>query len=95
MLGLPGQYNTPVRNANDVIVQREFDAANELAMAFPLRVFPDAVGLAAEGREKLLLYGDLGVQHTWTAKRSGCQRTAAARRPRSMGQRPKRPEQDG
>lgn len=36
----------------------EFDAAKELAQGFPLRVFPDAVGLPREGRENLLPYGD-------------------------------------
>ena len=36
----------------------EFDAVPRLAEAFPLRVFPDAVGLPEEGRENLLPYGD-------------------------------------
>ena len=36
----------------------EFDAVPALAQAFPLRVFPDAVGLGADGRENLLPYGD-------------------------------------
>ncbi|HEY9424414.1 MAG TPA: cytochrome P450 [Microterricola sp.] len=36
----------------------EFDAAAELAAAFPLRVFPDAVGIQDAGREHLLPYGD-------------------------------------
>ncbi len=36
----------------------EFDAVTELTEAFPLRVFPDAVGLEKEGREHLLPYGD-------------------------------------
>jgi 4-methoxybenzoate monooxygenase (O-demethylating) len=36
----------------------EFDAVTELSSTFPLRVFPDAVGLPAEGRENLLPYGD-------------------------------------
>ncbi len=36
----------------------ELDAVPALAAAFPLRVFPDAVGLAREGREHLLPYGD-------------------------------------
>ncbi|WP_432534389.1 cytochrome P450 [Kineococcus arenarius] len=40
-----------------------FEAAREIAQAFPLRVFPDAVGLPAEGRENLLPYGD----HTFNA----------------------------
>lgn len=36
----------------------EFDAVKDLAAAFPLRVFPDAVGIPQEGRENLLPYGD-------------------------------------
>jgi cytochrome P450 len=36
----------------------EFDAVRSLAEAFPLRVFPDAVGIPQEGRENLLPYGD-------------------------------------
>ena len=35
-----------------------FDAVPALAEAFPLRVFPDAVGIPAKGRENLLPYGD-------------------------------------
>ncbi|GAA2425713.1 cytochrome P450 [Streptomyces macrosporus] len=37
----------------------EFDAFTELARAFPLRVFPDAVGLGPDGRENLLPYGNM------------------------------------
>ncbi len=36
----------------------EFDAVVRLAEAFPLRVFPDAVGIPQAGRENLLPYGD-------------------------------------
>ena len=36
----------------------QFDAVRALAEAFPLRVFPDAVGIPEEGRENLLPYGD-------------------------------------
>ncbi|MDO2384372.1 cytochrome P450 [Mycobacterium avium subsp. hominissuis] len=36
----------------------EFDAVTALAQAFPLRVFPDTVGIGQEGRENLLPYGD-------------------------------------
>jgi hypothetical protein len=36
----------------------EFDAIPELAEAFPLRVFPDAVGIQRQGREHLLPYGE-------------------------------------
>lgn len=36
----------------------EHDAVTALAEPFPLRVFPDAVGLLPDGREHLLPYGD-------------------------------------
>jgi 4-methoxybenzoate monooxygenase (O-demethylating) len=36
----------------------EVDAVPVLTSAFPLRVFPDAVGLGPDGRENLLPYGD-------------------------------------
>ncbi|HET6187323.1 MAG TPA: cytochrome P450 [Trebonia sp.] len=36
----------------------EFDAVPALAEAFPLRVFPDAVGIQRQGREHLLPYGE-------------------------------------
>jgi cytochrome P450 len=35
-----------------------FDAVEALAATFPLRVFPDAVGIPQPGRENLLPYGD-------------------------------------
>ncbi len=35
------------------------DGIKEIAEPYPLKVFPDAVGLDAEGRENLLLYGDM------------------------------------
>ncbi|MGY1495829.1 cytochrome P450 [Streptomyces sp. QTS52] len=37
----------------------EFDAFARLARAFPLKVFPDAVGLGPDGRENLLPYGNM------------------------------------
>jgi cytochrome P450 len=44
----------------DEVIARgtEFDAMTELAEAFPLRVFPDAVGIPQDGRENLLPYGN-------------------------------------
>ena len=36
-----------------------FDAIESLAQAFPLKVFADAVGLPADGRENLLAYGNM------------------------------------
>jgi cytochrome P450/ferredoxin-NADP reductase len=44
---------------DEVLIRNCFDAVPHLAQAFPLRVFPDAVGLAREGRENLLPYGDM------------------------------------
>ncbi|WP_072802954.1 cytochrome P450 [Rhodococcoides yunnanense] len=44
---------------DDVLASgHEFDAVTALAEAFPLRVFPDAVGIPDNGRENLLPYGD-------------------------------------
>jgi cytochrome P450 len=43
---------------DQVLTQKEFDAVTELAAAFPLRVFPDAVGIPRAGRDNLLPYGD-------------------------------------
>ncbi|PXY27725.1 cytochrome P450 [Prauserella muralis] len=41
-----------------VLGERELDGVPALAEAFPLRVFPDAVGLQREGRQNLLPYGN-------------------------------------
>jgi cytochrome P450 len=43
---------------DQVLAETEFDAVPVLTSAFPLRVFPDAVGLPPDGRENLLPYGD-------------------------------------
>lgn len=42
-----------------VLAQGRFDGVKDLAEAFPLKVFPDAVGLDADGRANLLPYGDM------------------------------------
>lgn len=42
-----------------LVAQREIDGAKELAEVYPLKVFPDAVGLDEDGRANLLLYGDM------------------------------------
>ena len=36
--------------------QRRFDAVTELAEVYPMRIFPDTIGLPVEGREHLLPY---------------------------------------
>jgi len=38
---------------------REFDGVADLAEAYPLKVFPDSVGIAEDGRENLLPYGSM------------------------------------
>jgi cytochrome P450 len=42
-----------------LVAKGEFDGCTELAEAFPLRVFPDAIGMRTENRDKLLPYGDM------------------------------------
>lgn len=41
------------------VAQGEIDGIHDLAQLYPLKVFPDAVGLEPDGRENLLLYGDM------------------------------------
>ena len=43
---------------DEILDRVELDGAHDIADVFPLRVFPDAVGLRQEGRENLLPYGD-------------------------------------
>jgi cytochrome P450 len=42
-----------------LVEQREFDGIADLAEAYPLKVFPDAVGISEQGRENLLPYGSM------------------------------------
>ena len=42
-----------------LLEKREFDGIAELAEAYPLKVFPDAVGISEAGRENLLPYGSM------------------------------------
>jgi cytochrome P450 len=42
-----------------LLEQREFDGIADLAEAYPLKVFPDAVGISGDGRENLLPYGSM------------------------------------
>jgi len=42
-----------------VLAKGRIDGATEIGRAYPTKVFPDAVGLPADGREHLLPYGDL------------------------------------
>src|SRR6201991_1920032 len=44
---------------DELLARGSFDAIAELAEAYPLSVFPDAMGLKKEGRENLLPYASL------------------------------------
>jgi 4-methoxybenzoate monooxygenase (O-demethylating) len=57
---LQEQFQTKADEIVDRLVEKgRFDAASELAHAFPMQVMPDAVGLPQEGREHLLPYANL------------------------------------
>ncbi|KHL09987.1 hypothetical protein CLV56_3871 [Mumia flava] len=43
---------------DELLDRTELDGAHDIADVFPLRVFPDALGLRPDGRENLLPYGD-------------------------------------
>jgi cytochrome P450 len=45
--------------ADELVARGRFDAVTDLAERYPLKVFPDAVGLPVAGRENLLPYGAL------------------------------------
>ncbi|MEM7271416.1 MAG: cytochrome P450, partial [Pseudomonadota bacterium] len=45
--------------ADQAVAAGEFDAVAMLGAAFPLSVFPDAMGIGKEGRGNLLLYSDM------------------------------------
>ena len=47
------------RLIDELLPLGQFDGVKRLAEAFPLGVFPDAVGLIREGRENLLPYGNM------------------------------------
>lgn len=42
-----------------LVAKRRFDAISELAEAYPLAVFPDAMGLPQDGRERLLPHAEM------------------------------------
>jgi len=45
--------------ADELLARGSFDAIEDLAEAYPLSVFPDAMGLKQEGREHLMAYAGL------------------------------------
>ncbi|MBS1844506.1 MAG: cytochrome P450 [Actinobacteria bacterium] len=58
--GLRETFAAQAEGLVEALVERqEFDGVRDLAAAFPLKVFPDAVGLPEQGRENLLPYGSM------------------------------------
>jgi hypothetical protein len=57
---LGARFEQEAQRLIEGLLQRgRFDGVKQLAEAFPLSVFPDAVGLVREGREHLLPYGNM------------------------------------
>ena len=60
MAGLRSSFRDAAeRLADDLVRRRRVDAIKDIAEAYPLSVFPSAVGLGAEGLENLLPYGTM------------------------------------
>ncbi|MGY1663474.1 cytochrome P450 [Geodermatophilus sp. SYSU D00705] len=60
MRALRDRFAAPAAEIADRLVEQgTFDVVADLAEVYPLRVFPDAVGLPEAGRENLLPYGGL------------------------------------
>jgi 4-methoxybenzoate monooxygenase (O-demethylating) len=55
----PGFERAAEEMVADVVARGTFDGVADLAEAYPLRVFPDAVGIGPDGRENLLVYGNM------------------------------------
>lgn len=54
-----GFYRDAAARIDRALELGTFDAVAELSIPYPLKVFPDAVGIAAEERETLLPYGSM------------------------------------
>lgn len=58
LMNLRPEWERIAEELMESLVTRErFDGIKDLAEVYPLRVFPDAVGMMTEGRENLLPYG--------------------------------------
>ncbi|MGH6707872.1 MAG: cytochrome P450 [Bradyrhizobium sp.] len=57
---LQGEFEREAALLIDELIERgSFDAVKDFAERYPVKVFPDAVGLPEQGREKLLPYGSM------------------------------------
>lgn len=48
-----------VRLLDELVARGSFDVVKDLAEVYPVKVFPDAVGMSPDGRENLLPYGSM------------------------------------
>lgn len=62
---------------DDIVGRRAIDGVAELAEAFPLRVFPDAVGVPSDGRENLVPYGNFGFNTVGPANQQMAQEASS------------------
>jgi len=57
---MTAQFEADADDMIDALIKNsEIDGVRDLAVAYPLKVFPDAVGLEEAGRENLLIYGNM------------------------------------
>src|SRR5262249_57685861 len=60
MAGLGASFQEAAESLADKLIARaRLDAVKDVAEAYPLSVFPKAIGLGAEGLENLLPYGGM------------------------------------
>src|SRR4051795_5223502 len=60
MKGLRDRFSAAAEERVDALLEkRNFDAITDLAEAYPLSIFPDALGLKPDGRENLIPYASL------------------------------------
>lgn len=60
LMKLQAGFATEAKRLSEELVERgSFDGATDFAKAFPLKVFLDAVGVAEEDRERILLFNDV------------------------------------
>ena len=103
MAGLRARFQAAAERLADALVGRgEIDAIADIAEAYPLSVFPGAIGLGPEGLENLLPYGamafnafgprnkhfEASMQRRRRASSAGSTRNARARRCRRTGSAP-------
>lgn len=55
----PGWQKKAEQLVDELVSQRSFDAVTDLAEIFPMQVFPDTIGVPADGREHLLDYATI------------------------------------